>query len=346
MTLTPRTHDFLARLPKVELHLHIEGSLTPALMFELAAEQGIVLPYASLKEVEAAYDFADLPAFLALYYQGMGVLIDASHFYRLAQDYFRRASADGVRHLELFFDPQAHLARGVSLEVQFVGLERACLEAEREFDITSALVPSFLRCHSAESARELFDALIPFESRFVGVGLDSAEIGNPPEKFTEVFQLAGERGWHRVAHAGEEGPAEYIRTALEVLGVERIDHGVRCLEDAALVAELAERRIPLTVCPLSNVALKVVERMEDHPLPKLIDAGLNITLNSDDPSYFGGGMLDNFVAVQQALSLSEAQWITLCRNAIEAAFPQRGDGLGMSDARRCQLLAQLDTCAV
>ena len=184
-------HDFLARLPKVELHLHIEGSLTPALMFELAAEQGIALPYATLEEVEAAYDFADLPAFLALYYQGMGVLNDESHFYRLAQDYFRRASADGVKHLELFFDPQAHLSRGVSLATQFAGLERACREAVKEFDITSALVPSFRRCHSAESARELFEALIPFESRFVGVGLDSAEIGNPPEKFTEVFQLAG-----------------------------------------------------------------------------------------------------------------------------------------------------------
>ncbi|WP_192034539.1 adenosine deaminase [Halomonas sp. YLGW01] len=326
-------HDFLTRLPKAELHLHIEGSLEPELMFALAQRNDVVLPYASVEAVRAAYDFDDLQSFLNLYYQGMAVLRTAEDFFDLAMDYFRRAHGEGVVHVELSFDPQAHLSRGIGLDVQMEGLTRAMRLAERELDLSTALIMSFLRDRSAEEAMQVLEQAAPYWELIDAVGLDSAELGHPPGKFAAVFDRAKALGLPRVAHAGEEGPASYIREAMDVLDVCRIDHGVRCLEDPALVAELIERRLPLTVCPLSNVRLKVVERLDDHPLPALLEAGLTLTLNSDDPAYFGGGMLENFLACQRAFGWSEETFVALARNALEAAF--------MSEARRETLLKRL-----
>ncbi|MDX5433683.1 MAG: adenosine deaminase [Halomonas sp.] len=325
--------DFLKRLPKAELHLHIEGSLEPELMFALARRNGVELPYASIEEVRAAYDFQDLSSFLELYYQGMSVLRRAEDFHDLAMDYFRRAHAEGVVHVEMHFDPQAHLARGVELEAVMEGLSLARREAERELGMSTALIMAFLRDRPADEAMKVLDSAAPYWEMLDAVGLDSAERGHPPSKFTEVFQRAKMLGIPRVAHAGEEGPAEYIREALDLLEVCRIDHGVRCLEDPALVERLRDEGVVLTVCPLSNVRLKVVERIEEHPLPQLLEAGLRLTLNSDDPAYFGGGMLDNFMACHQAFNWSRETFIQLAGTAIEAAF--------VSDARRLELHRQL-----
>ncbi|SFH43913.1 adenosine deaminase [Modicisalibacter xianhensis] len=326
--------DWLKALPKVELHLHIEGSLEPELMFALAERNGIALPYASVKEVRAAYDFSDLQSFLDLYYQGMAVLRTTDDFNDLAIDYFRRAQAEGVVHVELSFDPQAHLSRGIGFDVQIEGLTRAMRHAEREWGLSTALIMSFLRDKPAEDAMAVLEQAEPYLELIDAVGLDSAESGNPPSKFTEVFARAKALGLPRVAHAGEEGPASYISEALDVLDVCRIDHGVRCLEDQELVARLRETQIPLTVCPLSNVRLKVVERIQDHPLPALLDAGLKLTLNSDDPAYFGGGVLDNYLSCEQAFGWDKATFITMARNAIEVAF--------MDEGRRQVLLAKLE----
>ena len=326
--------DWLKALPKVELHLHIEGSLEPELMFALAERNGVTLPYASVEEVRAAYDFSDLQSFLDLYYQGMAVLRTADDFHDLAIDYLQRAQAEGVVHVELSFDPQAHLARGIGLDVQIEGLTRAMRHAEREWGLTTALILSFLRDKPAEDAMAVLEQAGPYLELIDAVGLDSAESGNPPSKFTEVFARAKSLGLPRVAHAGEEGPAAYIREALDLLDVCRIDHGVRCLEDPELVDRLREAQMPLTVCPLSNVRLKVVERIQDHPLPKLLDAGLRLTINSDDPAYFGGGMLDNYLACEQAFGWDKTIFITLARNAIDVAF--------MEEGRRQVLLARLD----
>lgn len=325
--------DFLKRLPKAELHLHIEGSLEPELMFALARRNGVELPYASIEEVRAAYDFQDLSSFLEVYYQGMSVLRRAEDFHDLAMDYFRRAHAEGVVHVEMHFDPQAHLARGVELEAVMEGLSLARREAERELGMSTALIMAFLRDRPADEAMKVLDSAAPYWEMLDAVGLDSAERGHPPSKFTEVFQRAKMLGIPRVAHAGEEGPAEYIREALDLLEVCRIDHGVRCLEDPALVERLRDEGVVLTVCPLSNVRLKVVERIEEHPLPQLLEAGLRLTLNSDDPAYFGGGMLDNFMACHQAFNWSRETFIQLAGTAIEAAF--------VSDARRLELHRQL-----
>ncbi|MCE8021273.1 adenosine deaminase [Halomonas sp. MCCC 1A11036] len=325
--------DFLKRLPKAELHLHIEGSLEPELMFALARRNGVELPYASIEEVRAAYDFQDLSSFLELYYQGMSVLRRAEDFHDLAMDYFRRAHAEGVVHVEMHFDPQAHLARGVELEAVMEGLSLARREAERELGMSTALIMAFLRDHPANEAMKVLDSAAPYWEMLDAVGLDSAERGHPPSKFVEVFQRARMLGIPRVAHAGEEGPAEYIREALDLLEVCRIDHGVRCLEDPALVERLRDEGVVLTVCPLSNVRLKVVERIEEHPLPQLLEAGLRLTLNSDDPAYFGGGMLDNFMACHQAFGWSKETFVQLAGTAIESAF--------MSDKRRLELHRQL-----
>ncbi|SHF54925.1 adenosine deaminase [Modicisalibacter ilicicola DSM 19980] len=327
---------WLTTLPKVELHLHIEGSLEPELMFALAARNAVELPYASVEEVRAAYDFSDLQSFLDLYYQGMAVLRTADDFFDLAMDYFRRAQAEGVVHVELSFDPQAHLARGIELGVQFEGLTRAMRQAEREWGLSTALIMSFLRDRSAAEAMEVLERASPYLELLDAVGLDSAEQGNPPGKFVEVFARARLLGLPRVAHAGEEGPPAYIREALDLLEVCRIDHGVRCLEDPELVARLRDERVPLTVCPLSNVRLKVVERMHDHPLPRLLDAGLVLTLNSDDPAYFGGGVLDNYLACHDAFGWSKETFAVLAENAIQAAF--------MSEARRKELRERLNAC--
>ena len=329
--------DFLKQLPKAELHLHIEGSLEPELMFALAKRNGVELPYDSVEAVRAAYEFDDLSAFLKLYYRGMSVLKHAEDFHDLAMDYFRRAHAEGVVHVEMHFDPQAHLARGVELETVMEGLSLARREAERELGMSTALIMAFLRDRPAEEAMKVLESASPYWEMLDAVGLDSAERGHPPSKFTEVFQRAKMLGIPRVAHAGEEGPAEYIREALDLLDVCRIDHGVRCLEDPELVTRLRDEGTVLTVCPLSNVRLKVVERMEDHPLPQLIEAGLRVTLNSDDPAYFGGGMLNNFMACHHAFNWSRETFVQQAGTAIEAAF--------MSDRRRLELHRQLASCA-
>ncbi|MBB3329194.1 adenosine deaminase [Halomonas campaniensis] len=325
--------DFLKRLPKAELHLHIEGSLEPELMFALAERNGVALPYASVEEVRAAYDFQDLQSFLNLYYQGMGVLRTAEDFHDLAMDYFRRAHAEGVVHVEMHFDPQAHLVRGIELPVVMEGLSLARRHAERELGLSTALIMAFLRDRNAAEAMAVLEQAAPYWEMLDAVGLDSAERGNPPAKFVEVFERAARLGIPRVAHAGEEGPPEYIREALDLLDVCRIDHGVRCLEDPELVTRLRDEGMVLTVCPLSNVRLRVVERLADHPLPQLLEAGLRVTLNSDDPAYFGGGLLTNYLACHEAFGWSEEIFIQLAGTAIESAF--------VSDRRRLALRRQL-----
>lgn len=325
--------DFLTRLPKAELHLHIEGSLEPELMFALAERNRVRLPFASVEEARDAYDFSDLQSFLDLYYQGMSVLHTVEDFYDLAMDYFRRAHAEGVVHVEMHFDPQAHQVRGIELPVVMEGLSLARRHAERELGLSSALIMAFLRDQDAAAAMSLLDEAAPYWEMLDAVGLDSAERGNPPSKFVEVFERAARLGIPRVAHAGEEGPAAYIREALDLLDVCRIDHGVRCLEDPDLVARLRDEGMVLTVCPLSNVRLKVVERIEEHPLPQLLEAGLRVTLNSDDPAYFGGGVLDNYLACQRAFGWDEATFIQIAGTAIEAAF--------VSQRRRLALRRQL-----
>ncbi|WP_110668995.1 adenosine deaminase [Salinicola halophilus] len=327
---------WLRDLPKVELHLHIEGSLEPELMFALAERNGVALPYATVEEARAAYDFADLQSFLNLYYQGMGVLHTEQDFFDLAMDYFARAAAEGVVHVELSFDPQAHMSRGVALSVPFAGLERAMREAESRWGLSTALIMSFLRDRSADEAMDVLEQAAPYYAQIDAVGLDSAELGNPPSKFAAVFERAKALGLPRVAHAGEEGPAAYIDEALDVLDVCRIDHGVACLQDEALIARLRASQMPLTVCPLSNVRLKVTKTMSEHPLPAMLDQGLKVTLNSDDPAYFGGGMLNNFTACLEAFDWDRERFKTLAANAIDVAF--------MPETRRDALRQRLASC--
>ncbi|SBR48580.1 adenosine deaminase [Halomonas sp. HL-93] len=326
-------HDFLRQLPKVELHLHIEGSLEPELMFALAQRNGIELPYASVQEAKNAYDFENLQAFLNLYYQGMNVLRTEADFYDLAMDYFHRARREGVVHIDMHFDPQAHLQRGVPLEVVMGGLLKAKQDAEQTMDFSVGMIMAFLRDRPADEALHVLEQAAPYWKLIDAIGLDSAERDHPPEKFTSLFERAKEIGLARVAHAGEEGPSAYITQALDLLDVERIDHGVRCLESSDVVARLRRDHVVLTVCPLSNVCLKVVDDLRDHPLPALLDAGLNVTISSDDPAYFGGGMLANHIACADAFGWSEEVFATLTRNAINAAF--------VSENRRSDLLARL-----
>ena len=310
----------IRRLPKVELHLHIEGTLEPEMMVSLAAKHGVSLPYASVEAVRAAYAFHDLQSFLDLYYAGCAVLRDRRDFYALAMAYFARAHADGVVHAELFFDPQTHTARGIPLEVVIRGLRDAMEDALRRYGVTSELILCFLRHLSEEEALATLEAALPFRSELVGVGLDSGERGNPPSKFRRVFERAKGAGLRAVAHAGEEGPAAYIREALDLLGVERIDHGVRCEEDPELVARLARDQIPLTVCPLSNVKLCVVKNLREHNLARLLRRGVAITINSDDPAYFGGYIADNYRAAAAALELTNGELACVAENAVRASF--------------------------
>jgi adenosine deaminase len=320
VTIDPARDRLIRRLPKVELHLHIEGTLEPEMMFSLAAKHGISLPYASVDEVRRAYSFSDLQSFLDLYYAGCSVLRDRRDFYALAMAYFTRAHADGVVHAELFFDPQTHTARGIPLEIVFGGLRDAMADAQRRYGITSELILCFLRHLSEDDALATLDAAIPFRSDFIGVGLDSGERGNPPSKFERAFTRARNLGLHPVAHAGEEGPAAYIREALDLLKVERIDHGVRCDEDPALVERLAREHIPLTVCPLSNLKLCVVRDLRAHNFARLLRAGVAVTINSDDPAYFGGYIADNYRATAAALDLTAAELVTVAENAARASF--------------------------
>ena len=312
--------EFIAALPKAELHLHIEGSLEPELMFTLAQRNGVAIPFDSVEEVRSAYDFSNLQDFLDIYYQGMGVLQTEQDFYDLTAAYLARAHADGVRHAEIFFDPQGHTERGVAFETVISGITRALDDARAQHGITSKLIMCFLRHLSEAEAEATLDKALPWLDRIDGVGLDSSEVGHPPSKFTRVFARARGLGLKIVAHAGEEGPPEYVYEALDLLKVDRIDHGNRSLEDPALVARLAAEGMTLTVCPLSNLKLCVVDDITAHPLKKMLDAGLSVTVNSDDPSYFGGYVGANYQAVADALDLSKADLVTLARNSFTGSF--------------------------
>jgi len=318
--VTRSEEELIRGLPKAELHVHIEGTLEPELAFQLAEKHGITLPYATIDELRGAYRFADLQSFLDIYYAGANVLRDADDFHVLTQAYLRRAHLQGVVHVEIFFDPQTHTARGIALSAVLDGLRRALSEAEREFGITGRLILCFLRHLSAAEAMRTLEEALPYKEAIAAVGLDSSESGHPPSKFAEVFARARREGLWAVAHAGEEGPPAYIYEALDILQVRRIDHGVRCEEDPVLLARLARDRMPLTVCPLSNVKLKVFKRIEDHNLKRLLERGVCVTVNSDDPAYFGGYVAENFLAVQSGLGLAQQQLVELARNSIEASF--------------------------
>jgi adenosine deaminase len=325
---------FIAGLPKAELHLHLEGSLEPELMFALAQRNGVAIPFASAEEVRAAYAFSNLQDFLDIYYQGMGVLQTERDFHDLTAAYLDRARADGVRHVEIFFDPQGHTARGVAFGTVVTGITRALDEARTEHGLTSKLILCFLRHLSEAEAEATLDEALPFLGRIDGVGLDSSEVGHPPSKFERVFARARDLGLKLVAHAGEEGPPAYVREALDLLHVDRIDHGNRSLEDDALVARLANEGMTLTVCPLSNLKLCVVDDLAAHPLKTMLDAGLAATVNSDDPSYFGGYVNANYQAVADALDLSKADLVKLARNSFTGSF--------LSDTEKAKHLAAID----
>jgi adenosine deaminase len=312
--------EFIRGLPKAELHVHIEGTLEPELAFQLAAKHGVRLPYATVDDLRRAYQFSDLQSFLDIYYAGADVLRDEDDFYLLTQAYLGKAHSQGVVHVEIFFDPQTHTARGVAFDTVLSGMRRALLEAEQERGITFRLIPCILRHLSAADAMSMLAEALPHRGAIAAIGLDSSEAGNPPTKFREVFARARQAGLPAVAHAGEEGPPAYIHEALDVLEVRRIDHGVRCDEDEALMDRLARERVPLTMCPLSNVKLRVFDKLESHNLKHLLERGLCVTVNSDDPAYFGGYLLENYLAVQKALALTREQLTLLARNSIEASF--------------------------
>ncbi|WP_017602668.1 adenosine deaminase [Nocardiopsis alkaliphila] len=318
-------------IPKAELHIHIEGTLEPELAFHLAQRNNITLPYTDVEHLRSAYSFTDLQSFLDLYYRLMDVLRTPDDFHDLTTAYLQRAATQGVRHAEIFFDPQAHTNRGIPLDTVIQGITSA-LDAHH--DISTDLILCFLRDRPAQEAMDTLHAARPHLHHITAVGLDSAEIGHPPTKFTEVFQAAADLGLRRVAHAGEEGPADYIWQALNHLDVERIDHGIRCLDDPTLLTHLATTQTPLTVCPLSNVRLRAVPTLADHPLPALMDAGLLVTVNSDDPSYFGGYVHDNYLALQHHLGLTNEDLRTLARNSFTASF--------LTPKRRDHLIAQVD----
>jgi adenosine deaminase len=317
-----RLADFLRGLPKAELHLHVEGTLEPELLFALGARNGVPLPWPDVAALRAAYRFDDLQSFLDLYYAGASVLRTEQDFFDLAWAYLERAAADQVVRAEIFFDPQTHTARGVPLATVLDGLGRACAAARERLGLDAALILCFLRHLSEEDALATLEEALPHRARILGVGLDSSERGHPPEKFARVFARAKALGLRRVAHAGEEGPPAYVAGALDALGVERIDHGVRALEDPALVARLVRERIPLTVCPCSNVKLRVFDRMRDHVLGQLLEAGLVATVNSDDPAYFGGYLNQNLVEASEALGLDADAGYRLARNSLEASFAE------------------------
>ena len=315
-----RLPELLRAMPKAELHIHIEGSLEPELIFTLARRNGIQLPYASVDDLRRAYAFTNLQSFLDIYYAGASVLITEQDFYDMTRAYLLRAAQDNVIHTEIFFDPQTHTARGIPMETVIKGLHRACVDAQAELGISAALILCFLRHLSEEEAFETLEQALPFRDLIIGVGLDSGEVGNPPEKFARVFARCRELGLHLVAHAGEEGPPEYIWTALDLLKVERIDHGVQSAKDPSLMQRLAKDRIALTVCPLSNLKLCVFPDLARHNLRPLLDAGLAATVNSDDPAYFGGYMNENFTQTFAATGMEAQHAWTLARNSFDASF--------------------------
>jgi adenine deaminase len=328
------TASLIKRLPKCELHIHIEGSLEPELMFALARRNGIGLPYASVDDLRQAYRFRHLQDFLDIYYQGMSVLITEQDFYDLAFAYLQRARADNVRHVEMFFDPQGHTGRGIAFSTVVEGLHRAIVDAGRQLGVHASLIMCFLRHLDEADAEQTLDSAMTLRDKIAGVGLDSSEAGHPPRKFKRVFERARDAGFFLTAHAGEEGPASYVWEALDVLGVGRIDHGNRALEDQALVGRLAGERMALTVCPLSNLRLRVVDDLMRHPLRRMMDKGLVVTVNSDDPAYFGGYVNDNYRAVAEALSLSRDEIAAIVRNGIEASL--------MNAAEKGNALAEVD----
>lgn len=328
---------FIQQLPKVELHLHIEGSLEPELMFELAKRNNIDIPFSSPEEVRAAYQFSNLQSFLDIYYQGANVLIHEQDFFDLTWAYMLRCKQDNVIHTEIFFDPQTHTDRGIAFETVINGISSALEKAQQELGISSQIIMCFLRHLSEPAAMETLLQALPFKDKIIGVGLDSSEQGHPPEKFENVFREARNAGFITVAHAGEEGPAMNIRNAIDLLGVQRVDHGVRCVEDAALVEELKQTRMPLTVCPLSNLKLKVFQQMEQHNIVQLLRQGLCVTINSDDPAYFGGYMTDNFNAVADAHSMSYQELAQFTLNAIEASFISDQEKARMTEQTKAYL---------
>lgn len=319
--------DLIQALPKAELHLHIEGTFEPELMFSLAKRNGVKLAYASVEEIRAAYQFENLQSFLDLYYQAASVLLLEQDFYDLTMAYLLKAHEENIVHTEIFFDPQTHTERGLKFSVPLEGIKRALIDAEQRWGMSHRLIMCFLRHLSESDALETLEQALPYKHLIDGVGLDSSEKGNPPEKFQNVFQKAQEHGFRAVAHAGEEGPVEYIRQALQCLQVERIDHGVACINDPQLVKELAEKRIPLTVCPLSNTKLKVFEDMSDHTILELLDQGVCVTVNSDDPSYFGGYINANFAALHEGLGMTRTQLLDLVCNSFEASWLDAPDKL-------------------
>ena len=325
---------FIEGLPKAELHLHIEGTLEPDMMFRLAARNGITLPYPSVEAVRNAYQFEKLQDFLDLYYQGMSVLRTEEDFYDLTSAYLEKAQAQNILHTEIFFDPQGHTTRGVAFDTVVDGICRALDDAHERLSISSRLIACFLRDRTADEAMATLDKILRYRERIVAVGLDSAERGHPPEKFAAVFDRARAVGLLTVAHAGEEGPAEYVRGALDLLHVARIDHGNRALDDPVLVERLVRERVPLTVCPLSNVRLCVVDAIANHPLRAMLDKGLFATVNSDDPAYFGGYLNENYIAVQRALGLTDAELAQLARNSFNASF--------LPESEKRVLLARID----
>ncbi|MGD8115573.1 adenosine deaminase [Vibrio sp. TRT 29B02] len=326
--------NFIQQLPKVELHLHIEGTLEPEMMFELAQRNHITLPYSTPEEVQAAYEFTNLQSFLDIYYQGANVLITEQDFYDLTYAYVTRCHQDNVIHTEIFFDPQTHTERGVAFETVLNGIHRALQDGREEFGISSRIIMCFLRHLDEASAFATLEQALPHKDKIIAIGLDSSELGHPPEKFSRVFAKARQAGFLTVAHAGEEGPSSNINDSLELLKVSRVDHGVRCVDDEALVEHLAKTRMPLTVCPLSNTKLKVFEQMQDHNIVELLRKGLCVTINSDDPAYFGGYMTDNFLAVDKSHGLTWEELAQFTLNAIEASF--------ISAEEKQELTAKLD----
>ncbi len=312
--------DFIRALPKAELHVHIEGTFEPELMFAIAQRNEVEIPYKSVEEVKQAYNFHNLQSFLDIYYAGANVLIHEQDFYDLAWAYFEKCAEDKVVHTEMFFDPQTHTDRGIAFSTVINGLQRACDDAKEKFGISSHLIMCFLRHLSEEAAFETLEQALPYKDQIIGVGLDSSEVGHPPSKFERVFAKAREAGFLVVAHAGEEGPAEYVWEALDLLKVNRIDHGVRSEEDETLMARLIAEKMPLTVCPLSNLKLCVVDDMAKHNIRRLLQKGVHVTVNSDDPSYFGGYMNDNFIAITEALDLTKDELKQLAINSFEASF--------------------------
>ncbi|GHB03865.1 adenine deaminase [Algimonas arctica] len=326
-------HEFIKSLPKAELHLHIEGSLEPEQMFEMARRNGIALPYSTVDDIRTAYAFGNLQEFLDLYYAGMSVLQTRQDFYDLTYAYLQRIHADNCRHVEIFFDAQAHTERGIAFADVIEGILNALEQGEADFGITSHLILSFLRHLSEEDAFKTLEQAEPYYDRLLGVGLDSSEMGHPPSKFERVFAKSNALGLKLFAHAGEEGPPIYVYEALDILKVDRIDHGNRSLEDDALVNRLVSEGMTLTVCPLSNLKLCVVDDLKNHPLKTMLDLGLAVTVNSDDPSYFGGYINDNYIRIADALDLSKDDIVKLVKNGFDGAY--------MSDARKCEVMEEL-----